>query len=182
MSKHSYRFTAATVALGLAILVGGCARTTESPEAQQAGSDCVPDPATPQAPAEIRSQSNPLAMTAADLAAGRELYQESARPVACAQCHGVNGDGQGPLARHLEPAPSNFTCDFYADVPDGQLFWITREGSNFMAMEPGHTDVRRPGRRDRPTAMQPHRYFLSEEETWQVIGYLRTFHAEEEQD
>lgn len=175
MSKHLSGLISAMVLLGLAIVLGGCARTPETTNNQFTQADCVPDPATPQAPPDIRSMSNPLAMTAADLAAGRELYEDTARPVACAQCHGASGDGRGPLAHHLDPAPPNLTCDFYREVPDGQLFWITREGSNFMTTEPGHTDVRRPGRR--ASAMRPHRYFLSEEETWQVVGYMRTFHA-----
>ncbi|MFP4335735.1 MAG: c-type cytochrome, partial [Wenzhouxiangella sp.] len=141
MSKHSSGFFIAAATLGLAVALAGCARTPESPSGTLADVDCQPDPATPQAPVEIRAMSNPLAMTAEQLAAGRELYEDSARPVACAQCHGTQGDGQGPLARHLDPAPPDLTCDFYADIPDGQLFWITREGSNFMATEPGHTDV-----------------------------------------
>ncbi|MEE4638910.1 MAG: cytochrome c [Wenzhouxiangella sp.] len=178
MNKHLSGLISTMALLGLAMALVGCARTPETTNAQFTKADCIPDPAVPQAPPDVRSLSNPLAMTAENLAAGRELYEETARPVACAQCHGVGGDGQGPLARHLDPAPPNLTCDFYRDVPDGQLFWVTREGSNFMTNEPGHTDVRRPGRRDRASAMRPHRYFLSEEETWQVIGYMRTFHSE----
>ncbi|NDY95080.1 c-type cytochrome [Wenzhouxiangella limi] len=175
MSKY---FLPIAIACGLALVLSGCARTPESQMTTMADPDCQPDPATPQAPADIRSLNNPLDMTPDQLAAGRDLYQDSARPVACAQCHGKQGDGTGPLGRHLDPSPPDLTCDFYRDIPDGQLFWITREGSNFMSNEPGHTDVRRPGRRDRASAMRPHRYFLTEEETWQVIGYMRTFHSE----
>lgn len=162
----------------LPLLLSACARTPEGAIASSMNSDCEPDLSIPQAPADVRMLNNPLQMTEQNLAAGRALYLEEARPVACAQCHGANGDGDGPLARHLNPPPPDLTCDFYRDIPDGQLFWITREGSNFMSNEPGHTDVRRPGRHDRASAMRPHRYFLTEEETWQVIGYMRTFHAE----
>jgi hypothetical protein len=28
--------------------------------------------------------------------------------------------------------------------------------------------------------MRPHRYYLTETETWQVVAYLRTFHADEQ--
>lgn len=180
MSTLRHRITAAAVALGVAVALGGCARTPETPAAAAAGADCDPDRGVPRAPAEIRSLSNPLETTMETIAAGRALYEVTARPVACAECHGIDGDGQGPLARHLEPAPSNFTCEFYNEVPDGQLFWITREGSNFMRTEEGLVDVRRPGRRDRSTAMRPHRYYLTETETWQVVAYLRTFHADEQ--
>jgi len=172
--------TQAAVLLGVALLLGGCAPTPEDPDSALPGNRCAEGRGAPTASAAFRSLSNPLEASAATVAAGRALYEDAARPVACAQCHGLEGDGQGPLAHDLEPAPSNFTCDFYRDVPDGQLFWITQEGSNFMRTDPGHVDVERPGRRERRTAMRPHRYHLSETETWQIIAYLRTFHAEDD--
>jgi high-affinity iron transporter len=36
---------------------------------------------------------------------GAEIYQEN-----CASCHGMQGDGQGPLAKTLDPAPIDFTA------------------------------------------------------------------------
>jgi high-affinity iron transporter len=38
-----------------------------------------------------------------DLAKGQQLFQTH-----CASCHGVNGFGDGPMAKELEPAPANF--------------------------------------------------------------------------
>ncbi|HFD80077.1 MAG TPA: c-type cytochrome [Gammaproteobacteria bacterium] len=38
-----------------------------------------------------------------DPASGRHLFAEN-----CVSCHGVHGAGDGPLARKLEPAPTNF--------------------------------------------------------------------------
>jgi mono/diheme cytochrome c family protein len=38
------------------------------------------------------------------LATGKTLYEKS-----CAQCHGPNGEGNGPSAAGLNPAPRNFT-------------------------------------------------------------------------
>jgi high-affinity iron transporter len=47
----------------------------------------------------------PLAPAAApDLARGAALYREN-----CAACHGEAGDGRGPMARGMEPAPIDFT-------------------------------------------------------------------------
>lgn len=46
----------------------------------------------------------PLApRTIPDLAKGARLYSEN-----CASCHGANGNGQGPLARGMEPPPIAF--------------------------------------------------------------------------
>ena len=178
MSESFSRWMVIAPALGMVLALSGCARIGESPSAGPEPADCSRAASIPLAPSEIRVLSNPLPLTAENLTAGRILYEESARPLACAQCHGINGDGLGPLARGLDPMPPNFTCDFYRGISDGQLFWITREGSGVRSAPPGHVDVRRPGRRSRVTAMQPHRYSLSEEETWQLIAHLRSFHAD----
>lgn len=171
----------ATVAV-VTLILAGCARTMENPDADSAGMACNAERGTPRAPEEIRSLSNPLEFTPETIATGRRLYQQDAEPIACAQCHGVRGDGMGPLARHLSPAPSNFTCDFYAAVSDGQLFWVIRDGSGVVQSEPGHSraEVRRPGRRDRETAMRAHGGFLTETEIWQIVAYLRTFQSAED--
>ncbi|MBX3427352.1 MAG: c-type cytochrome [Pirellulales bacterium] len=34
----------------------------------------------------------------------------------CTQCHGVNGDGNGPLAAHLNPRPRNYTAGVFKFV------------------------------------------------------------------
>src|SRR5690606_4649488 len=41
--------------------------------------------------------------TAPDVARGKALYAQH-----CAACHGADGKGDGPAAKGLEPAPSNF--------------------------------------------------------------------------
>ena len=38
-----------------------------------------------------------------DLALGYALYSRY-----CTQCHGVNGDGEGPVAQYLDPKPRNY--------------------------------------------------------------------------
>ena len=44
-----------------------------------------------------------LPAQAPDLAVGQKLFSDN-----CAGCHGVSGHGDGPMARGLEPAPTNF--------------------------------------------------------------------------
>ena len=43
--------------------------------------------------------------------------------MACKLCHGVLGNGNGHLAKRMEPSPRNFTCGKVMEgLPDGQLF------------------------------------------------------------
>jgi mono/diheme cytochrome c family protein len=108
---------------------------------------------TGKAPPEYYERTNPLP-AGSDLRAAERLYRGDGRGVACATCHGVNGEGSGPLADQFSPPPRNFRCAQTVNgIPDGQLFWIIRFGS--------------PG-----TSMPAHPR-MSDEQAWQMVLYLR---------
>jgi len=110
---------------------------------------------TPNAPADFRMMVNPLPASNATVKAGKKLFQETAQPLACKQCHGEQGDGRGPLGGGLVPPPRNFTCgQTMNDLSDGQLFWIIKNGS------PGTGMMAFAG--------------MSDEQVWQLIQYIRT--------
>lgn len=110
---------------------------------------------TQQAPSEFLAKTNPLPVSAEQVQAGKKLFMETAKPLACMNCHGTRGDGAGPAGMGLMPQPRNFTCGAtMKDVPDGQLFWIIKNGS--------------PG-----TGMMPFSG-LPDDEIWQLIQYLRS--------
>ncbi len=116
---------------------------------------CPQPRTTKKAPAELLSRTNPLPATPAHVQAGRKLYMETAKPLACMNCHGQQGDGAGPIGAALVPPPRNFTCSAtMKDISDGQLFGIIKNGS------PGTGMMAFPG--------------LSDDEVWQIIHYLRT--------
>ena len=48
----------------------------------------------------------PKAPTPQMLAAGKATYE-----IACAACHGLTGEGNGPVAFAVKPPPRNFTKD-----------------------------------------------------------------------
>ena len=49
--------------------------------------------------------------------------------------HGDHGDGKGIMANRFAPPPRNFKCaETMRDVPDGQLYWIIKNGSDGTAM------------------------------------------------
>ena len=62
--------------------------------------------------------------------AGKTLFLQTAQPVARAMCHGKRAMDKGFMGAALIPPPRNFTCgSMMKDLPDGQLFWIIKNGS-----------------------------------------------------
>ena len=116
---------------------------------------CPQTRTTPQAPDEFLKMKNPLELTVENLTRGEDLYQWSAEPSACKVCHGATGNGLGMMAQGLAAVPRNFTCpQTMHAIPDGQLFWIIKNGS--------------------PAGM-PASKFLSDNEIWRLIFYIRQF-------
>mgnify|MGYP003984951809 CR=1 FL=1 len=110
---------------------------------------------TQKAPNEFYNMVNPLKPTIENILEGKGLFEEKAKPLACKNCHGINGDGKGIMASGLTPPPREFTCAKTIDgVPDGQLFWIIKNGS--------------PG-----TGMPSFRGHLEDTQVWQLILYVR---------
>ena len=145
MSK-TIRLIAALMLAGL--LGDGPARAEYPPTAQ-----CPQPRFTGKAPDAIYALNNPLAPDKANLAAGRRLYEKEANP-SCQVCHGIKGDGMGPLAAQFDPRPRNFACKATVNgIPDGQLFWIIRNGS--------------------PGTSMPAFGSLRDEQAWQIVLYLR---------
>jgi mono/diheme cytochrome c family protein len=115
---------------------------------------CPQDRITVKAPADLYAMANPLEVNRGARRAGKELYEDLSNP-SCVACHGKKGDGRGQLADQFDPPPRNFACAATIDgVPDGQLHWIIKNGS--------------PG-----SAMPPFDY-LTDEEIWQLVIYLRS--------
>lgn len=116
--------------------------------------ECPQPRFTGKAPQSLYERVNPLERNRSNLRAGRELYEELSDPT-CVVCHGKKGDGRGQLSGQFDPRPRNFACAETVDgIPDGQLHWVIQNGS--------------PG-----TAMPPFDY-LTEEEIWQLVLYLRS--------
>ena len=113
---------------------------------------------TKQAPPRYKQKINPLLATTQNIEKGKLLYQVEAKPTACKMCHGIRGNGNGLLARGLEPAPRNFTCrETMEALSEGQLFWVIKNGS-------------------KGTAMPSHKFKLSDRDIWQIIYYLKSFY------
>lgn len=170
------RITVAAAAGALGI-VTGCAEMPESDGRATATTAVEAACNTPHpslmAPERYAGLENPVPATPDNLRVGRRLYEQDATPVACAICHGAEGEGDGPLAGYVDPPPTDLTClDRASGVSDGQLFWVIENGSAYNTE--AQDTVKRPGRRARPTAMRAHRFTLSRTEIWQLVLYMRS--------
>ncbi|WP_051906393.1 c-type cytochrome [Methylomarinum vadi] len=146
-------------------------------QAQAIGTECPPPRLTPQLPHAYYQKHNPFPATADNIALGKRLYERDMLPASCADCHGIEGDGQGPIGKYLRPPPTDFTCKELMDtLPDGRLFWVIQNGWGFFEMAPGHSrdTLKRPGRRPRYTYMHGHKNHLSEVQIWHLLLYIRS--------
>lgn len=116
---------------------------------------CVQPRKTARAPEEFLTKTNPLPSSTGAIHAGKELFLKTAQPAACVMCHGEQGDGKGVMGAALIPSPRNFTCGaMMREIPDGQLFWIIKNGS--------------PG-----TGMMSFAS-LPDDQVWQLVHYIRS--------
>lgn len=133
-------------------LLSACAGSAHDPNSLVG--KCPQPRFTEKAPAAIYNQKNPLKNSTSVMAAGEELYMETSAQVPCMQCHGEKGDGRGVMASMFDPPPRNFCCSETIDgVPDGQLFWIIKNGS--------------------PETSMPAFKNLSDDQIWQLVHYIR---------
>jgi len=99
--------------------------------------------------ARARKLQNPVPPTPAAIAAARLIYENR-----CANCHGIDGDGNGPKAEELSVAPADFrNARTMAAITDGELYWQITKGARPM----------------------PSFESLSEQERWELVDYVRTF-------
>lgn len=90
---------------------------------------------------------------------------ESIFETQCAACHGVDGQGTGPVAGSLAHRPADLTNHFHAQpgTGDAYLFWRVSEGGT---VEPF---------RSQGSAMPAFKDILDNEQRWDVLAYIHTF-------
>ena len=114
---------------------------------------------TEKAPSGVYGLINPVQRTAATIEAGEDLFMSTSGKVPCMDCHGEKGDGRGVMSSMFDPPPRNFSCAKTIDgVPDGQLFWIIKNGS--------------------PGTSMPAFNHLSDMDIWQLVHYIRKLSKE----
>ena len=130
-------------AAGACLVVGMCSFAFHRASAQEA-----PQPAPWVAPDDAKKVKNPVPPTQETLAAAEQLFTDN-----CVLCHGEKGMGDGPGAKTIKVKPANFADPkLQASETDGALFWKMTNGRGPM-----------PSWRDT----------LTDQERWQLVGYIR---------
>ncbi|MHB8842317.1 MAG: c-type cytochrome [Candidatus Aquicultor sp.] len=142
------------VVLLIALLVGCAQQTTQSTTTSTSETEAqVPE--TPP-PSDVAALKNPLGVTAANIAAGKVMYDRT-----CWICHGSEGKGNGPAASHMPQEPINFTSDHdFQTMNDGEVWWIITKGVNGTDMPNWETT-------------------FNENEIWQIESYIIQFRKNE---
>lgn len=113
---------------------------------------------TPNAPAEFQSKKNPVEFDDLDEKAVKSVERLYAGK--CKKCHGEEGGGDGTAAADMLIKPTAFNAPGYtAKRSDGQMFWITLNGSantEMKAFGPGSDNN------------------LSEDEIWKLVGFIKS--------
>jgi mono/diheme cytochrome c family protein len=108
----------------------------------------APAPPPWVAPDDAKKVKNPIPPTQETLAAAEQLFSDN-----CVLCHGEKGMGDGPGAKTIKVKPANFTDPkLQASETDGALFWKMSNGRGPM-----------PAWKDE----------LTDQERWQLVGYIR---------
>jgi mono/diheme cytochrome c family protein len=103
-------------------------------------------------PLPDKARKNPLAMSEANIAAAKTIYNDK-----CVNCHGDTGKGDGSDAMMYDPAPADLTDAVkMAKLTDGEIFYQITQG-------------RKP--------MPSFRKKLTEEQRWQLVLLVRSFAA-----
>jgi DMSO reductase family type II enzyme heme b subunit len=97
---------------------------------------------------------------AGDANAGKIVYERK-----CLLCHGEKGDGKGPAAELLRPAPRDFTSGIYK----------VRSTANKIPADKDVFDLVTHGM---PGTSMPPWSVLADKDRWNVVAYLKGFAAE----
>ena len=92
---------------------------------------------------------NPIPADDASVSRGRDVYLAN-----CSSCHGIDGDGNGPAAAGMLPAPGPLGPAVQGSS-DGDLSQIVNTGVSGTKM-PGFATI------------------LSENDRWDLVNYLRS--------
>ena len=100
---------------------------------------------------DAAKMKNPVASSAASIAAGKKLYDAQ-----CASCHGPTGKGDGKAGALLKPLPSDLSdAEWKHGSTDGEIFTVIRDGA-------------------RQTGMRAYGSKVPANDIWNLVNYVRS--------
>lgn len=99
-------------------------------------------------PAGFASADNPIVADEASLQRGKEIYD-----IICINCHGEDGQGDGPALVNENRKPSEFNAEHVKELKDGELYYIIKHGVEESPMLAWS--------------------FLDDEDIWHLVNYIR---------
>lgn len=102
-------------------------------------------------PFEFEQYQNPFYDNPSAVSEGKEIYIER-----CESCHGVDGDGEGPMSKSLDPKPGSL---IEGEMSDQYLHWRITEGG---MMDPFNS------------VMPAWKTILSDDQIGKVIVFIRS--------
>lgn len=103
-----------------------------------------------KAPAKERKVKIPVPNSPESRNRGQRIYVDK-----CASCHGMRGDGNGEMAKALDPHPSDFTDrHMMREMTDGEIFWKLTTGKG---------------------PMPSYQKEFTENERWDLVNYIKSF-------
>ncbi len=131
--------------VGLILVAGGVLGVLAAPRALRAQEH----PAEPHTHAAGQTLANPVEVTPASIARGRQRYVFT-----CRQCHGNTGKGDGDMS-HAGGEPSDFTDGVWQHgESDGEIFLVIRDGVTADML--GYEDQ------------------IPEEDIWHLVNYIKS--------
>ena len=101
--------------------------------------------------AASQALENPIEMNEASARQGRRIFQRF-----CVSCHGIDGNGQTDMAANLRvPLPDFTSGEWKYGGTDGEIFSLIRNGT--------------------PNGMDAYGERITEQRTWHLVNYIRTF-------
>ena len=116
----------------------------------------------PRVPADklaaVKALKSPEPMSEKAISTGKAIFNGKG---VCANCHGEDGSGKGPLAKSFDKHPRDFTdtddIGWQKARTDGEIFWAISKGTEY--------------------GMLPYEDMLSESERWALVAYIRSLES-----
>lgn len=125
-----------------------------------------PDAPAGVVPAEAAAYTSPFGISAATVKGGADVYA-----INCAQCHGVTGEGNGPVSESYTPRAPDLTAMEVQNQSPGALFYKVTNGIVSTPIPEAKKYL--------PREWHSFKGTISERDRWAVVAFVKTLRSPE---